>query len=396
MVVWVQILRALAALAVMVAHAHNAALNLGIGDYVPDFPIGAAGVDLFFVISGFVMVTASRDLFGAPRASIYFFLRRLARIAPIYWIATALWLYTDVYHMVGTNLTMAGISARNIVTSLLFIPDPQLSGAVYPVLSLGWTLNFEMFFYAMFAIALLFRARIAVPLLTVAMIGYGQLMWHVTLPMPFRYWSNPIIEEFAFGMLIGWARMEGYRIPIWLSALLAAGGLTWFASAPMTFSILPRQLWWGLPAVAMVAGAGLARHDLDRRLRAAAFMVLLGDSSYALYLFHPIAMFLPKHLLPIVPATAPHLYFALMMVSCVVTAIVIHLLIERPITRWLQQRIKAFIFSTAEPRVGRFLRFIIPAVAGAAVLAFISMPWPKCSADSLHVKIGAMLVGGCR
>ena len=67
MVLWVHLLRAAAALAVMIAHAHQSALEIGIGDYVPDFPIGAAGVDLFFVISGFVMVVASADLFGQRR-----------------------------------------------------------------------------------------------------------------------------------------------------------------------------------------------------------------------------------------------------------------------------------------------------------------------------------------
>jgi hypothetical protein len=77
MVLWVHLLRAAAALAVMIAHAHQSALEIGIGDYVPDFPIGAAGVDLFFVISGFVMVVASADLFGQRGAPPYFFLRRL-------------------------------------------------------------------------------------------------------------------------------------------------------------------------------------------------------------------------------------------------------------------------------------------------------------------------------
>jgi peptidoglycan/LPS O-acetylase OafA/YrhL len=81
-VLWVHLLRAAAALAVMIAHAHQSALEIGIGDYVPDFPIGAAGVDLFFVISGFVMVYSSEPLFAAPGGSTTFFMRRLARIVP--------------------------------------------------------------------------------------------------------------------------------------------------------------------------------------------------------------------------------------------------------------------------------------------------------------------------
>jgi exopolysaccharide production protein ExoZ len=340
MVVWVQVLRALAALAVMVAHAHNSALGLGIGDYVFDFPIGAAGVDLFFVISGFVMVTASVDLFGKPGASAYFFLRRLARIAPIYWIATGLYLYTDVYHIVGTRLDAVGFYPSNVLTSLLFFPNARPNGSVYPVLSLGWTLNFEMFFYAVFAVSLFLRARLAIPLLAVAMVGYGHLMFHVTMPLPFQYWSNPIISEFVFGMLIGWARLEGLRLPNWLAAVLAGAGLAWFAASAATFW-LPgaRELWWGLPAAAMVAGAGLARRDLDQRFRVAAFMVLLGDASYALYLFHPTAMWLPKVIVS--PLKHPYIFPVLMIVSCIVSAVAIHLLIEQPITRRLQKRIKA-------------------------------------------------------
>jgi exopolysaccharide production protein ExoZ len=339
MVVWVQILRAVAALAVMLAHAHSWATFLGIGDYVFDFPIGAAGVDLFFVISGFVMVQASTDLFGKPGASANFFLRRLARIAPIYWIATALCLYTDVYLAVGMRLDLVGMVPRNILTSLLFIPDPRPNGSVYPILTLGWTLNFEMAFYLAFSLALMFRARIGIPLLAVAIILCGEIASKHVSTLPFSYWFNPIIVEFAFGVLIGFARIEGFRLPNWLAALLAVAGLAWFAGSPRTFFWLPRELWWGLPAAAMVAGAGPARQDLDRRLPLAAFLVLLGDSSYALYLFHPTAMWLPEGLVS--PTAHPRIFPVLMIASCIASAIAIHLLVERPITRRLQKLIAA-------------------------------------------------------
>ncbi len=86
----IQILRAVAALAVVALHVgHEGATRLGPRNPLPDFSVGAAGVDLFFVISGFIMVYASDTLFARAGAPATFFTRRLARIVPLYWAATA-------------------------------------------------------------------------------------------------------------------------------------------------------------------------------------------------------------------------------------------------------------------------------------------------------------------
>lgn len=345
MVIWIQILRATAALAVMFAHAHGLAGTYDISDYVPDFPIGAAGVDLFFVISGFVMVQASAKLFGAPKASIYFFLRRLARIAPIYWISNAVFL-GGVYYTVGRDIGVADISVRNIFTSLIFIPDARPSGAVYPIHSLGWTLNFEMGFYVCFSAALFFKRRAAIVTLSILMVVWGEFLWMYPWPLPFKYYANPIILEFVFGMLIGWARLEGLRTPNWLGALLALAGLAWFAASAATFWLAwRRELCWGLPAAAMVAGGGLCQKDLTLETWPARFIFLVGDASYALYLFHPFSLVWPMQifgsLLP--PTEAPHLYYVLMICFAVSSAIAIHVWFERPITRYLQGKIASRI-----------------------------------------------------
>jgi exopolysaccharide production protein ExoZ len=159
MVLWVHLLRAAAALAVMIAHAHQSAIEIGIGDYVPDFPIGAAGVDLFFVISGFVMVVASADLFGQRGAPPYFLLRRLARIVPLYWLITGIFVFIL---LAGRHHSSSYLSASEVVTSLFFIPHSLPNGAVAPVYGLGWTLNYEMMFYVVFSAVLFLRPRIAI------------------------------------------------------------------------------------------------------------------------------------------------------------------------------------------------------------------------------------------
>ena len=173
MVLWVHLLRAAAALAVMSLMRINLRFLMGIGDYVPDFPMGAAGVDLFFVISGFVMVVASADLFGQRGAPPYFFLRRLARIVPLYWLLTGIFVFIL---FAGRHHSSSWLSASEVVTSLLFIPHSLPNGAVAPVYGLGWTLNYEMMFYVVFSAVLFLRPRIAIPTLALAMLWLAYIV----------------------------------------------------------------------------------------------------------------------------------------------------------------------------------------------------------------------------
>lgn len=340
MVIWVHLLRAAAALAVMFAHVHQSAQATGIGDYVPDFTIGAAGVDLFFVISGFVMVIASASLFGHAASPVYFFLRRVARIVPLYWFASGVALC--VIYLIWAHFEPTNISFRNIITSLFFIPDARPDGVVQPIYSLGWTLNFEMAFYVSFSLFLFLRLRLAIPALSMLMLGVAYIAPRYSLPLPFSFWTNPITAEFVFGMLIGLARLEGLRLPNWLSSLLAASGAAWFAASWGAFwQDWSRELSWGLPAAMLVAAGGLSRTDLAPRGWIVSFLILVGDASYALYLFHPFAAILPYKLFGrfLAPTSAPYFYAVTIVISCIASAIVIHVAIERPITRRLQKLI---------------------------------------------------------
>jgi exopolysaccharide production protein ExoZ len=341
MVLWVHLLRAAAALAVMIAHAHQFALLIGIGDYVPDFPIGAAGVDLFFVISGFVMVVASADLFGRRGAPPYFFLRRLARIVPLYWLLTGIFVFIL---FAGGHHSSSWLSASEVVTSLLFIPHSLPSGVVVPVYGLGWTLNYEMMFYVTFSAVLFSRPRIAIPMLSLAMLWLAYIVPRYSFGVPISFWASPIIVEFVFGMIIGLARLEGYRMPNWLALGLVVAALCWFAASATTFWLaFNREFCWGLPAAAMVAGGGLCRTDMLSRNWLARSLILVGDASYALYLVHPFAALAPYKAFGwlLLPSSVPYLYAAALYASSIASAVVLHLTVERPTTRFLQRRVLA-------------------------------------------------------
>lgn len=280
----VQVLRAVAALGVLLMHVRNEVVNRT-GVPLPDLLIGAAGVDLFFVISGFIMLHASESLFGQRRAPAMFMLRRVGRIVPLYWLCTVA--TAALFVVLKWTDAAAQVTAVNLFKSLLFIPYARPDGMWWPVLELGWTLNYEMMFYAVFAVALLLRraaAVAAVSTLFVAMVIVGSL---VTLPLPFAFWCNPVILEFCFGLWIGLAWRAGWRLPSWASWSLLLGAII---SLWAVFHFVPpvenhRPLLWGVPVAAAFAAVvlGPPRRQATALRRA---MVFLGDASYSLYLVH--------------------------------------------------------------------------------------------------------------
>ena len=204
----IQALRAIAAIAVAVAHAcHYLEKELGIPNPLPGSEFGSAGVDLFFVISGFVMVYASERFFRREARPAEFFLRRLARIVPLYWVTTSIILAYLLLHY--GSLQAVHFSPAVVIASYLFIPYPQTDGYMAPIHGVGWSLNFEMFFYVCFCLALPLGRRLGVAVLTALLVGLVAI--NRTLPPPLDYLAEPIVLEFAMGMLIALAVREGYR-----------------------------------------------------------------------------------------------------------------------------------------------------------------------------------------
>ena len=140
-----------------------------------------------------------------------FLLRRIARIGPLYWAVTAA-IILYIYAVHGAKLWEI-YSPASLVASFLFWPYPRIDGFAFPVHLLGWTLNFEMFFYAVFAAAIVLPRRAAVAAVCVALAALVTLGRHAALPLPFQFWANPIVLEFCLGMLIAAAYREGVRLP---------------------------------------------------------------------------------------------------------------------------------------------------------------------------------------
>ena len=336
----IQVLRAVAAIGVLTLHAATEKVTFLGGEPGPyrNFLLGAAGVDLFFVISGFVMVYSSESLFGRRDGPRRFFLRRLARIAPLYWavtVAIILYIYAAHGRVLWDIYTPA-----SLVASFLFWPFPRVDGYAFPVHLLGWTLNYEMFFYAVFAAAILLPRRVAVPAIVVVFGALVTLGRYVTLPLPFQFWANSIILEFCYGMVIALIYREGMRLPPAAAFVLGAAAVAGFAAA-LTPDSEWRVLFWGLPGAALVASCALSERTWHPG-PVGRFFGLLGDASYSLYLVHPLTF-------PLVRWTIgrafdfsqiPWVYAGIAYVAAIAASVACYLAFERPITRALQRRLR--------------------------------------------------------
>jgi peptidoglycan/LPS O-acetylase OafA/YrhL len=333
----IQGLRAVAAVAVVLAHivGYELGKQLAIPNPLPGAEYGGAGVDLFFVISGFVMVYASERFFRRAAGPLEFFLRRLARIVPLYWATTSIILAYLLLHY--GRLATVNFTPEAVLASYLFVPYPQTDGYMAPVHGVGWSLNYEMFFYACFCLALPLGRRVGVAAVAALLAGLVALDRAWSLPPPLNYLTQPIILEFVMGMLIAVVMREGHRLPRIACAVLVVGGATAFF---LWHTGTDHLMVWGIPFALIVAGVALAEPTIKPGAlsRGIGFM---GDASYSLYLVHPLAITLPRRLLGkvLIPAAAPVLYAMLLLTVALIAACAVHVLFERPLTRYLQDAI---------------------------------------------------------
>jgi exopolysaccharide production protein ExoZ len=327
----VHLLRVLAALAVVYYHiTSEAGLNLPLA-------CGTFGVDIFFVVSGFIIA------YIGTRSPDKFLVRRFIRIVPFYWSASLLlfavaWVFPNLLRQTRADV-------GHLLYSLFFIPHETAYSGLFPTLILGWTLNYEMYFYALFAVALLLSRRFA-PLVCSGLLAVMVLAITLsgTQNESILFYSRPIVFEFIFGIAVYYAvalfdrRADDLRDVLWLKWLLlaataAAGAFIVVQGLHAGFG-LPRYLVCGVPAFMIVLGAILIERIYRLQLANKPTFVL-GESSYILYLIHPYIIYGVLRLLvgrssALSPATIGLLVSGLL-VLCSAVAVMIHLMFEKPV-----------------------------------------------------------------
>jgi exopolysaccharide production protein ExoZ len=335
----IQYARALAAMMVVVFHLQPQCLRMG---YAPPLWSGlAGGVDVFFVISGLIMWITTCDRETAP---LTFLGRRLARIVPLYWMATSVSVVLML--LAPSVLQTARFDLPHVIASYAFLAwrNPG-TGTFEPVVIPGWTLNYEMFFYLVFAVLLLVRRSRRLPL---AVALFGALAALGTLTGAAReswlgFYTSPLMLEFVAGMVLGelharsgWLDRLGQRG----AALAIAGGLALLLAGPELAPTLPRFVLFGVPAAAVVAG--MLALDALGAVRENRLFLLLGNASYSLYLVHPfvlsaLSQFWRKAHLDTLPGGLA-LFALLAVLLCSLLAVLSYRLVELPLARVLRGR----------------------------------------------------------
>lgn len=346
-IVPVQFLRGIAASFVVAAHLLERLVKRdvfpnGLPDWVDSF--GAMGVATFFAISGFIMVYTTAHEFGSPNAGIYFFKRRFFRVAPIYYLTTIL-MIAFIYgtFSFSTNKAYIQPTLSQLVMSAFFVPYIDESALAHPVYGLGWTLEYEMFFYAVFAVALTLPKRTglasAIGFLT-CLVAAGTLIPApqpiVGLPVPLYYFTRPLLLYFVCGMGIALVRLTWGTVktpaPPWVISVIALTALG------IGIRFVPVDISFG-SALSVTTAVGVATLLQSSQIRITRFDTLsraFGDASYSMYLTHSFFLGAIAIVFSRLAATGTMATIVLIITTCLFCAVPAWLVwrfVEMPLTR---------------------------------------------------------------
>jgi peptidoglycan/LPS O-acetylase OafA/YrhL len=370
----IQALRGVAALLVFAAHVQGAELSYGGDGALSPFALlmGVTGVDLFFLISGFVMAHVVLGGARGPRAAGRFLFNRAARIYPVYWAVT---LGLLIFFTGKQFLFNEATPFPNPVETFLLLPDDDA-----PLLAVGWTLVHELYFYLVISLLVVSRGARTGPFLGVwAAIVFAGVVSGVAAANPWtRIAFSPLTFEFIGGALIAILVRRGvtrFALPALLLGVVAVIGISaGFADRlyPETMADFSRRvLIFGPPYALILYGA--AALEASRGPRAPKWLVAAGDASYSLYLVHlPVFLVVGKALSLVVPDSG--VFDNALLIGCflaagLAAAVVVHLAIEKPALAFTR-RLGGRLFSRRD----------IAATAGGRITPPLWAPPPASSA----------------
>jgi peptidoglycan/LPS O-acetylase OafA/YrhL len=335
----IQTLRALAAWLVVGHHymqlAHNFQLSDPISISLQRY--GAIGVDLFFIISGFVIYISATGKIITP---FEFATHRLARIAPAYWLFTLITVATLI--LLPNAIPLTEFEPAFALKSLLFAPAQNPSGiGLYPLITVGWTLNYEMAFYGVFLISLFLPRKFRILAITL-----GVTLLYKAIPSAggvFAFYNNPIIFEFIFGIFIAFAHQKGLvqRINLTAAILMIAasiGVIVYFGQ--VTHSPIKS----GLPCAIVL----LSALSQERFFSGATAIYRLGNWSYSTYLCHVLVISLMIQLQQLMNLNTFVTLAMILAIILFVSWLSFHF-IETPISRLAKNGLKKTANSATKP-----------------------------------------------
>ncbi|NOD78569.1 MULTISPECIES: acyltransferase [unclassified Ruegeria] len=337
----IQALRAIAASAVALYHC-VIWLHQSLGVSLPNTTyiagLGASGVHIFFVVSGFIMMWTNQDNNGDWTR---FLRKRFSRVYPSYWLVACI------------GIPLALLTGRAIpdqatiwIGSVLLLPNGASA-----LIDVGWTLAYEVYFYAIFAVLIALRIPLlqrviwlSVLFLISAAIG---VFWSPSSETAFglpRLMTSALLLEFAAGALLGMMATRPRPLPAWQGAAMVVVALLGFAaSLVLDYHRYPAVVLWGVPSFFLVAGVVVLERN-KRGLKLFHGLSPLGDSSYALYLLHAILIPALVYMLP----TSSNLNYLIFM-----TLVIVLFLINLAVAHLYYLKVETLLIKTSNAALTR-------------------------------------------
>ncbi|EWY37089.1 hypothetical protein N825_21830 [Skermanella stibiiresistens SB22] len=342
----IQAMRGLATFLIVVAHAIEHSSGWGaMTKRMLDVASGTGifGVLMFFTISGFILLRTSYENFGRQGSAGRFLFKRIIRIVPLYWLATLL-----EYGLRVRGGTAPDLS--HLLQSMFFIPflaKPEVDVAMRPVLGVGWTLNYEMGFYALFALTLVLRRRLGILVTTIVLAGLVTVgaafkpLSDTSSPLTaFTFLTDPIILLFVAGMMLAVCErgMPSLRqrinkpVLVASTVMFATIGITvaWLGAYPFPLASQAAVYFMAVVCIGLCV-FGDMRGGSHSVIRLARF---LGDASYSIYLFHFFAIVAVGRT---IPWADPVVFVGISSIAATAAGVLIYLTVEVPLTAALRR-----------------------------------------------------------
>ncbi|HWB27005.1 MAG TPA: acyltransferase [Chitinophagaceae bacterium] len=343
----IQYLRGFAALMVLYCHVIDFQMEFSTSAqqnffYVQNF--GAIGVDIFFVISGFIISYIASGSGGKTEA-LDFFKRRFARVNPAYYLASFLYF---LVMLLCHNIHGSYKLKHGIIKSITILPIFDRGTEFWnPLLILGWTMSFEWFFYIIYGGLIFYsvRTKSLLLLLILGALTITGWLYHQT-EVHYVFVTNPIIWEFCFGVVI--ARVyKKIKINKAVAFFFLTTGIAWYVCliiwgygdiSESLYTINATLSWqrvllWGIPSACIVMGILFVESNYGHRFFSNKILLLLGNSSYAIYLIHPILLSIVYYVFAItdykMQGLPPDLWIWLLIITVASGCVIYYTYIER-------------------------------------------------------------------
>ncbi|THJ35670.1 acyltransferase [Lampropedia aestuarii] len=306
----IECIRGIAALAVVLCHTRYYVKDLPSG-YIAEalFYPGAMGVDIFFIISGFIITHTTINSPGGTNSALSFITKRIIRVWPSYTLATLAFLII-LYN--GFSFFSTSENIKSFIKSIFFLPVDVSNSPFYFGMPFGiaWTLIFEFYFYSIFAISLLFgrfRYLALASWITVSLIliplyrnnfSFDAFNQAASIKYPYiSVMTSPMVWEFIAGIIIALIYHSTIRIKstvvLYNIVFLSFGLALWAFSSGLSWNHGPAN--WGWPLIILFLSLIFLIKEVDIKTPAA--LVWMGKISFSLYLTHMIVLTITQRLM---------------------------------------------------------------------------------------------------